>query len=589
MKKEYKQDKWNLKDLLKTHKGKDFDEILNKLKNDINKFESYRTQLNKNITREKFFEILKLSENIAEQESTIVAYSYLWFSTDTKNQEARAFMDNMNNTIAELDNKMIFFTLWFKELDDKNSKRLIQDSGDYKYHLERIRAFKPYTLSEAEEKVIILKDTTGTNALRSIYTLFTSSFKFPLKIKNKTEILNSSQLTSYVRSKNPKLREEAYKSLWKVYSEHTDVLGDIYKNIVMDWKNESINIRGYKTPISVRNLGNDISDKSVEALLNVCKKNIGLFQEYFKLKAKILKIKKMSRYHLYAPAPIEKGSIDYTKATNIVLDSYNNFSKDMAEMAERVFKEKHIDSMISPAKKSGAYCYSITPRITPYVLVNFDKKDRDVMTLAHELGHAVHSMTAANHSSFTFHAPLVLAETASVFGEMIVTDRLLEEEKNKKKKQAILMAKLDDIYATVIRQTYFVLFEKEAHEMIAKGATVNELCEVYLKNLKEQFGNAVNVTDDFKHEWTYIPHIYETPFYCYAYSFGNLLVLALYNMYKKEGKNFVPKYLRLLSYGGSEKPSKILNELGIDIESEQFWQEGFEVIETMIKELKETC
>src|SRR3989338_7257482 len=162
MKKEYKQDKWNLKDLLKTHKGKDFDEILNKLKNDINKFESYRTQLNKNITREKFFEILKLSENIAEQESTIVAYSYLWFSTDTKNQEARAFMDNMNNTIAELDNKMIFFTLWFKELDDKNSKRLIQDSGDYKYHLERIRAFKPYTLSEAEEKVIILKDTTGT-------------------------------------------------------------------------------------------------------------------------------------------------------------------------------------------------------------------------------------------------------------------------------------------------------------------------------------------------------------------------------------------------------------------------------------------
>ncbi len=582
--KRYKQEIWVLKDLLNNHKGKEFEEYLNKLKKDVDKFENYRSILNNDITKEKFFEILKLYENIAEQGSKISAYSYLWFSTDTKNQEARAFMDNMNNIMAGLDNRMIFFTLWFKELNEEKAKMLIDNSNDYKYYLKRIRTFKPYTLSEQEEKIITLKDTTGNNALRSIYTVFTSSFKFPLKIKGKTQILNVSQLTSYARSQNPKLREEAYKSLWKVYSEHTDVLGDIYKNIVMDCKNEDQTLRGYKTPISARNLGNDVSDKSIEVLLKTCKNNIGLFQEYFKLKSKILKIK-MSRYHLYAPAPIEKEKIEYSKAVNLVLDSYNKFSPQMAKMAERVFKEKHIDSVITNSKKSGAYCYSITPKITPFVLVNYDKKDRDIMTLAHELGHAVHSMMAAKHSSFTFHAPLVLAETASVFGEMIITDKLLEEE-NKKQKQAILMAKLDDIYATVIRQSYFVLFEKKAHDMISKGATVNELCDEYLKNLKEQFGSNIKVTDDFKYEWTYIPHIYESPFYCYAYAFGNLLVLALYNMYKKEGKSFVPKYLKLLSYGGSEKPDVILKELGIDIESEEFWQQGFDVIKELIEELK---
>jgi len=230
----------------------------------------------------------------------------------------------------------------------------------------------------------------------------------------------------------------------------------------------------------------------------------------------------------------------------------------------------------------------ITPKITPYVLLNHKGNIRDVFTMAHELGHAVHDQLTNKHSILTAHPPLTLAETASVFGEMLLFDNLMKNTKDKKVKKTLLMQKLDDTYATIIRQAYFVLFETQAHNMVAEGkADLNTLNAAYLDNLKEQFGNSLTIADEFKYEWTSIPHIYHTPFYCYSYAFGNLLVLALYERYKKEGKTFVPKYLKILSYGGSENTARILKEIGIDIESEKFWQSGFDLVKEMVEELKE--
>jgi oligoendopeptidase F len=253
----------------------------------------------------------------------------------------------------------------------------------------------------------------------------------------------------------------------------------------------------------------------------------------------------------------------------------------------QVLHDQHLDAMIRPRKMSGAYCYGVLPGLTPWVLTNFTGKIRDVSTLAHELGHAVHAMMAEDHSVLTFHSALPMAETASVFGEMLLTDKLLAEEQDRAVRRTLLGTFLDDAYATIIRQGYFVLFEITAHDMILANATPNDLHERYLQNLREQFGDAVLLSDDFSLEWTAIPHIYHTPFYCYAYAFGNLLVLALYRKYKETGVAFEPDYRRILAYGGSASPGDIIREAGFDMTSADFWQSGFDLLAEMLEELKE--
>jgi len=269
-----------------------------------------------------------------------------------------------------------------------------------------------------------------------------------------------------------------------------------------------------------------------------------------------------------------------------VLDSFDTFNPEVGKLARRVFDENHLDSEVRKGKQSGAFCASVTPEMTPWVKLNFQGHADDVATMAHELGHAIHSMLAAHHSMFTFHSSLPLAETASTFGEMMLVDRLLAEEKDEAVRRDMLFRQMDDSYATIMRQTFFALFEKQAHEMVAQNASVEELSVAYLANLKEQFGEAVEVSDEFQWEWVSIPHIYHTPFYVYAYAFGQLLVLSLYQQYKAEGETFKPRYLKILSAGGSQAPAKILAEAGIDICSEKFWQGGFDVLAKTVDELE---
>jgi oligoendopeptidase F len=285
---------------------------------------------------------------------------------------------------------------------------------------------------------------------------------------------------------------------------------------------------------------------------------------------------------------VKQKSYRYQDALRMVLEAYRGFSPQLADLAERVMQERHIDARTRPGKIGGAYCYSVVPGMTPYVLLNFTGEARDIATMAHELGHAVHGMLAEKHSVFTFHSTLPLAETASVFGERILSDALMNQERDKRVKQGLLLNQLDDIYATVLRQAYFVQFENQAHEMIAQGATVKDLAKTYLNQVRQQFGRGIKVPDEFQWEWLTIPHLYASPFYCYAYSFGNLLVLALYRMYQDEGRSFVPKYLELLSSGGSKAPHAMLAKMGIDMESDAFWQSGFDTIREMVAQLEQT-
>jgi oligoendopeptidase F len=452
--------------------------------------------------------------------------------------------------------------------------------------LDSLRRFKPHTLSEAEEQIINLKDLNGVRALTTLYDMITNAFSFKVEIDGEVKDLTRSELTVYARDPRPEVRAAVYQELYRVFSDQGVVLGQIYQHVVRDWAGENLSLRQFDSPISVRNLHNDIPDPVVDTLLEVCRENAALFQRYFELKAGWLGLDKLRRYDIYAPLSASDKTFDFDEAVDMVLDSLGDFAPVLAEQARRVFADNHLDSEIRPRKDSGAFCASVLPGLTPWVLVNYNGKAADVATLAHELGHAVHALMAAEHSPLTFHSSLPMAETASGFAEMLLLDRLLAEERDPALRRDILARSVDDVYATAMRQAYFVLFEREAHALIEEGVTTEELSKRYLANLEEQFGDAVELSDEFRWEWVSIPHIYQVPFYCYAYSFGQLLVLALYRQFQAEGESFVPKYLKILAYGGSTSPADILEEAGVDMTSAEFWQGGFDVIADMIEELE---
>lgn len=584
--KEYQQTTWSKSDLLPGADSPELEETFAKLESLTAAFEKRRDQLAENIDSETFMAILKELETLTYLSYKLYAFVELWFSEDTQNQAALALLARIEQFMAGLSNRTLFFSLWWKALPEETAQPLMAASGDLQYWLDAIRHFKDYTLSEAEEKIINIKDVTGASALTTLYATITNRYTFKITEDGEEKELTRGQLMVYARHHDPELRAQAYQELYKVYGEDGNILGQIYQNLVRDWRNEQLELRGYAAPIAPRNLANDIPDDIVATLLDVCRKNAPLFQRFFRLKAKWLGVEKLRRYDVYAPVAESDKEYTYAQAHDMVMECFTEFDPTFAEMAERVFVNEHLDAEVRKGKRSGAFCLTAVPDLTPWVLLNYQGKADDVSTMAHELGHAIHSMLASNHSVFNAHACLPLAETASTFGEMVLVDRLLGQEADEKVRQDMLFNQIDDNYATILRQAYFAIFERTAHEMIAKGASVDELAEAYLENLKEQFGNAVEIGDEFRWEWVSIPHIYNVPFYVYAYTFGQLLVLALYQQYKSEGESFKPRYIQLLATGGSKAPIDALDDAGIDVRQAAFWQGGFDYLESLIAQLE---
>jgi oligoendopeptidase F len=582
----FTQSRWNLGDLLEAAAGAPLENALAEIETRTREFEAARPKLIPEISEDEFLEWLKEYEAVETAANRVVAYAELWFTENTQHQPALSFKSRMEQLAADVSNRTLFFSLWWKSLNDATAARLIKNTGDYQYWLEEQRRFKPHTLKEGEEQVVNIKDVNGIGGLLTVYDMITNKYVFNLEVDGETRHLTYGEMTIYFRHPSREVRAAAYKEIFRVYSQDAPVLAQIYSNRVNDWRAEQVQLRHFASPIAARNLGNDVPDEAVETLLQVSRENAPLFQRYFRLKAKWLGLNPMRRSDIYAPITPSDRNYPYAEAVGLVLDSFEQFSPRVAREARNVFADNHIDSEVRPGKRSGAFCASILPRLTPYVLVNYTNRVRDVSTLAHELGHAVHAQLARDHSLLTFHSGLPMAETASVFSEMILNERLLREEKDPALQRDILARTVDDAYATVMRQAFFVLFEKLAHPAIAEGKTLDELNALYLENLHTQFGDSLELADDFKWEWVVIPHIFHTPFYTYAYSFGQLLTLSLYQRYKKEGASFVPRYLKILAYGGSASPEHILGEAGIDIRSAQFWQGGFDVIKGFIDQLQ---
>jgi len=582
----FQQTNWSLTDLIPGRENLKVEEAFQILEEQVARFEKVRDSLHPNLPAEVFMGAIHDMEMSNRLANSLYAYATLSFSADTQDQNALTLLARVEQFLTELGNRSLFFSLWWKALDDENAARLMSTSGDYRYWLEEMRHFKPYTLSEPEEKVINLKNVTGVSALSTLYDSITNRYIFKMEVNGEVREMTRGELIVYVRSPEPALREAAYRELNRVYGYEGPILGQMYQTLVRDWRNEQLNLRGFSSPIAVRNLGNDIPDSVVDLLLDTCQKNAHLFQRFFQLKARLLGLDRLHRSDIYAPIGKSEKAYPFDQAAGIVLDSFREFDPLFAQHARRVFDHKHVDSEVRRGKRSGAFCLTALPDLTPWVLLNYQGRTSDVSTMAHELGHAIHSMVASEHSLFTFHASLPLAETASTFGEMLLVDRLLREEPDTAVRRELLFSRMDDSYATILRQAFFALFERQAHEMIHQGASVDELSEAYLENLRRQFADSVDVNDEFRWEWVSIPHIYHTPFYVYAYSFGQLLVLSLYRQYTAEGDAFIPRYRQLLAAGGSQSPADILSAAGIDIHNAGFWQGGFDLIREWIEALE---
>ena len=583
---QYALGEWSLSELADDPKGEAFQRQVCRLERKAKKFEKTKSELVPQIPPERFMGMIGDMEKISEEMHKVVGYASLSYAADTQSDDATSLMTRMLKLSSDVSNRILFFDLWWKkDVGEADAKRLAGGAGELAEYLLHKRLLARYSLSEPEERIINTLDVTGASALTKLYDKITGAYRYKMRVGRRTKTMTREEITGYVKNANPNLRQNAYRTVLSRYAQDRGVAGEIYQNIVLNWRDEGIEIRGHKTPISIRNIGNNIDDKTVNSLLLTCRKNAPIFQRFFVQKARMLDMDALRRYDLYAPvtARTEK-RYSYDQSVRMVLDSLERFSGTLAGYARRVFEENHIDSAIRPGKRDGAFCSTLTPGITPYVMVNFTGKSRDVFTLAHELGHAAHSQAAGGRSILVQDPQLPLAETASTFSELLLYDSLSERIADDEKR-AMLSEKIDDLYATILRQSFFTVFEVDAHKQIGQGATTEEVSKTYLKNLREQFGGSVDVSEDFSDEWLCIPHFYHSPFYCYAYSFGNLLALSLFQRYKKEGRDFVPAYISILAAGGSRKPEGLLAEHGFDIHSRRFWQEGFNYVDRQVREL----
>jgi oligoendopeptidase F len=531
---------------------------------------------------EEFGRLLSELAHIQEMQEKLSGYADLAFSEDTGDQKAVSLLGLIEERAAELSNATLFFELWWKDLPDDRAESYLAAASGHAYFLRRVRAFRPYTLTEPEEKVINLKEVTGAQALTTLYDALTGRYRFFTGFLGEAEAreVGREELSLHFRSHDSLRRRGAYREFFRVYSEEGPVLGQIYQSLVRSWRIENVTLRGFSAPQSARNRRNDLPDEAVECLLRVSRQEAPeVFRRYFRKKAAYIGLDRLSRYDLYASALPEAGEpVPFPEAEAEVDAAFRGFSPEMADLAAKVAKERRLTARLLPRKRSGAFCASLLARETPWVLMSYNGRLQDIFTLAHELGHAVHSQLAAEEGIFQFQAALPMAETASTFAEMLLAQRLLARENDGARRSALLGHVLDDAYATVCRQAFFALFEVEAHDLIKGGATPDELSDAYFRNLEDQFGDSLELPPEFRWEWAGIPHFFHAPFYVYAYTFGQLLVFSLWRLYEKEGPPFAARLIKILSKGGGDSPAEILRKAGVGPLDDEFWRGGYKAI-----------
>ena len=515
----------------------------------------------------------------------LATYTFLNFTTQIDNEAAGALYQRIHELSNSCGKETIFFELEWNKLEEKKVISLLAEAqlANYRHYLEALRRYRPHQLEEIEERLLIETKTVGRKSWTTLFEKVIGHLRFGADERTEEEVLSDLYHPDRV------VRKEAAVELTAGLKSQNHILTHVYNTLAAE-KMISDRLRNHQRWVSSMNLDNQIEDATVDILINAVTSRYDIVSRYYKLKRRILGLDTLYDYDRYAPLPgLPGGSIEWHRCSEMVLGSFFEFSEQTGAIAEQFFSKSWIHAPILGGKRGGAFAHPCVPEVHPFVMVNYTGTLRDVSTVAHELGHGVHQVLAARNGYYNSDTPLVLAETASVFAELLVFKSQLDTLNNQKEKQAFICQKLESIFATVFRQVAMNRFEQMMHEGRRKhGELSNEqLCSFWMQTQQEMFQDSVILQDDYQVWWSYIPHFLSTPGYVYSYAFGELLVLALYGVYQQEGASFVEKYLSLLSAGGSSSPYELLKPFGIDLNSQIFWEQGLAVIDSMLKEVEE--
>ena len=577
---------WDLSSLYDSPNDPAIDDDMQKVAELINDFEAtYRGRIAQ-LTPTEVVEMMQAQEAIADVQGRLYSFASLIHSTDTVEPTYGALIAKLQEFFARVGQQMVFVELEWNDAPDDYVESILNspEVARYSHYLEADRRYKPYLLSEVEEQLLMQKSTTGNNAWVRFFDQLMGIMRYDFD----GEDLTQSQILSKQYDPDRDVRKRVADSVTQGLSSRAMELTYIFNTLVAD-KAVDDRLREYPTWVSSRNLSNKAPDSVVESLIESVTSRYDIVARHYNLKRTLLGLDELTDYDRYAPIPVKESDKVYhwEEAQDIVLNAFGNFDEKMASTARRFFDGQWIHAKLMPNKGGGAYASPVVPSVHPYVFMNYTGTARDIATLAHELGHGIHMVLSGEENGlFALYTPLTTAETASVFAEMLVFEDLMEKEDDPEARLAMLAAKIEDTFATVFRQISMNRFEHSLH--IARREegelSTERVSELWLESQRDMFQDSVTMRDDYGIWWSYIGHFLSTPGYVYAYSFGELLVFALYAIYKEQGESFAPKYLEILAAGNSDYPDKILEKVGVDLNDPAFWNKGLDAIEALVKQ-----
>jgi len=582
---------WDLTDLYSSVGDpkikEDFDKALEKSERFKIKYQNKIETLSANTLSLAIAELEKINEIYFKG----IIFAHLLHAADSSKKENGALFSELNHQATKIKENLTFFDLEISNLSQTKINKLLEsfELKKYKHFVETTRKFKPYQLSEKEEILVQKLSLTGSEAWSRLFDETLARTRFKLKIKGEEKELSEEETLSLAYSPDRQVRKSAALALTRGLKENAHLLNYIFSTLTQDFFIED-SFRKYEHPKKRRNLSNEISDQSVENLLSVTLEQKNLVPRFYKLKTKILKLKKLYDYDRYAPLGLlEEKKWTWTEAKNFVLEAYQEFDPEFGSIVKEFFEKNWIDAQLRPGKIGGAFSASATSDTHPYILVNFTGTTRDVSTLAHELGHGIHQYLSRKVGFLQSDTPLTTAETASVFGEMLIFDRMLRKSQSKQEKLGLIVTKIDEIIATVFRQVCMTKFEEKLHAQRREIGELNleEINKIWLEENQKIYQDSVELTENYGYWWLYIPHFIHSPFYCYAYAFGLLLSITLYEKSKSSGIEFKEQYKEILSAGGSIEPIELIKKAKIDISEADFWKQSFALIENLLEQAEE--
>lgn len=524
---------------------------------------------------------LRAYESLLAAQYKPQSYARLHYSTDTVDTARGALLQKTREFGSQVSTHLVFFDLEIGQIPQRVYDTVVADAllTDYRHYLDHERRMAAHNLSEPEERILVETANSRGRAFARLATEVNTRTRYHIELDGQSQEMTRSAILVLLHDADRQVRRKAAASVSAGVQANAHVCTYIY-NTLLHEKDVLDRLRSYVQPEDSRHLANQLDGAVVDTVSDVVAANFGTVSRYYRLKGRILGIDDLAHYDRYAPVRGQESDIQFSQARDIVLDAFAGFSPRLASTAEQFFSRGWIDAALNDNKRGGAYCAAVTPDHHPYVFMNYTGKPRDVMTLAHELGHGIHDMLASRNSLLNYHPVLPMAETASTFAEMLVFDRLLGNLTDEGERLALVCSKVEDTFATVFRQIAMYRFEQQAHRARrAEGELRTEqFSELWQQNQQAMYGDSLALGDEHADWWLYIPHIVDVPFYVYAYAFGELLVLALYAAYQQQGEPFILRYESLLASGSSRAPAELVSELGLDITDRAFWQGGCDLI-----------